>query len=130
MIGSLAGFRAWAAARGHAAVASASDADATAALVRASDHILYAYLPRFAAGYDAASPNVEPAAYEAAALELATPGFFARTYTPGERKVLVGVGDIRWQVVGDASGGATPVSTRVEAMLAPYMLLPVGVFVA
>lgn len=123
MIGTLAGFRAYAAERGNQAPTTASDADATAALVRGSDHVLIDYVARFAPGYDSASPNVEPAAYEAAALELATPGLFTRVYTPGERKVLTAVASLRWEVLPGQGGGATPVSTRVEALLAPYLVL-------
>jgi hypothetical protein len=119
VIGTLAAFRAYAAARGDHAPTVAGDAEATAALVRASDHILHDYVARFAPSYDAASPRVEEATYEAAMIEITSPRFFARTYTPGERKVLVAVDTIRWQVVG--GGGMTPVSTRIETMLAGYL---------
>jgi len=130
MIGNLADFRSYATQRGNAAPTDADDAEATAALVRASDHITFAYIARFASGFDVASPNVEAAAYEIAALELATPGFFSKTFTQGERKVLTEVKGIKWQVVGDtANASASPISTRVEDMLRPYLYQPVGVFV-
>lgn len=129
MIGTLAEFRTYAAARGNTKPTDAADADATAALVRASDHIRFAYVARFAAGYDETAPNVDAATYEAALLELAKPGFFSKTFTPGERKVLTEVKGIKWQVVGGSgNGSASPVSTRVEDMLRPYMYQPVGIF--
>lgn len=129
MIGTLDGFRAYATARGNAAPTDASDGDATAALVRASDHITYAYVARFMAGYDETAPNVELATYEAAALELATPGFFSKTFTPGERKVLTEVKGVKWQLVdGGDNPDAAPVSTRVESMLRPYINCAPGVF--
>ena len=129
MIGTLADFRTYATERGNAAPAGADDADAAAALVRASDHIRFAYVAKFAAGYDETSPNVEAATYEAALLELAKPEFFSKTFTHGERKVLTEVRGIKWQVVGGTgNGSASPVSTRVEDMLRPYLCQPVGVF--
>ena len=59
------------------------------------------------------------AAYEAAIAEVAEPGIWTKTFTPAEQKVLVGVGDIKWQVTGDASkgGAAIPRSTKIETML-------------
>lgn len=120
MIGTLAGFRAYASARGDDAPAMATDAQATAALVRASDYITQDYGPRLLPTVPSAT--LEAAAYEAARLEVGKPGFFAPTYTPGERKVLVGVGDIRWQVVG--GGGMVPVSPRIDALLAGHLYAP------
>ncbi|KGM50657.1 hypothetical protein [Pseudooceanicola atlanticus] len=109
---------AYAAARGDAV---ADDADSAAALVRAQDHYTYALLPRLSA----APPDAiaDAAVYELAKLELATPGFWSKTFTPDQQKTLTKVGDVQWTVRGDASGamGAMPVSTKVEAMLAPYM---------
>ena len=81
----------------------------------------------FLSGYDATSDYVEEATYEAASLELATPGFFTATYTAQERKVLTEVKGIKWTVVqgeadrAEAWANATPVSTRIESMLSPYM---------
>ena len=120
MAATIDGWIAYAAARGDTV---ANDAAAAAALVRAQDYVTYHYASRFAAGFDAESPNVAPATYEAAKLELATPGFFSRTFTPDQQRVLTAVGDIRWTVRGDASGpdAATPVSTKIEAMLRPYL---------
>lgn len=108
----------FAAARGDTV---ANDANSASALVRAQDHYTYALLPRlYSAPPDAVADAV---VYELAKLELATPGFWSKTFTPDQQKVLVQVDNIRWQARGEASGamGAMPVSTKVEAMLAPYM---------
>lgn len=123
MYGSLAEWRAYALARGNNAPTVANDTVAGAALTRASDHILYRYVANLLPGYDDTLAVVEPATYEAANLELATPGFFSKTFTPGEQKVLTEVRGIKWTVVGDASKSysASPTSTLVDAMFAPYI---------
>ena len=123
MYGSLEGWRAYATERGNSAPTDAADADATAALVRASDHIRYRYVANLLPGYDETLSVVEPATYEAANLELATPGFFVTTYTPANQKVLTEVKGIKWQVVGDAKSAfsAAPVSTLIEAMFDPFL---------
>ena len=123
MYGSLAGWRTYATERGLSAPSDASDTDATAALVRASDHIRYRYVANLLPGYDETLGVVEPATYEAANLELATPGFFTKTYTPADQKVLTEVKGIKWTVVGDAksSFSAAPVSTLIEAMFDPFI---------
>lgn len=129
MIGTVAGWISYAADRG---VTVADDADSLAALVRASDYITHHYVRRFLSGYDATSDYVEEAAYEAASLELATPGFFTKTFTEGHQKVLTGVEGIRWTPIkSDATTIRTgllyaPSSTLIEAMLAPYMPLDRG----
>lgn len=99
-----------------------------AALVRAADYVKFTYVRRFATGFDDTAPEVEAATYEAAVIELATPGFFSRTYTDAERKVLIEVEGIKWQVTGASSGARamTPVSTKIEAMLWPYMARAYG----
>lgn len=128
MIGTIAAWRTYAAARGDNAPTSAADADATAALVRASDYITHHYIRRFLEGFDETSAYVEEAAYEAAALELTEPGFFTSSFTPDQRKVLTEVKGIKWTV--DAKGirdsifgwaNATPTHTKIAAMLQPYM---------
>lgn len=100
----------------------ADDEDSAAALVRASRYIARLYLNRLTQA--APEEVVDQATYEAARLELVTPRFFSRTYTADQQKVLSRVGDIQWTVRGDASGAeaATPISTDIEAMFAPYML--------
>ena len=59
------------------------------------------------------------AAYEAAIAEVAVPFIWTKTFTPADQKVLVGVGDIKWQVTGDTSkgGASVPRSTKIETML-------------
>lgn len=123
MYGSLSGWRAYATARGNNSPTAAADAVAEAALVRASDHIQYRYVANLLPGYDETLAVVEPATYEAANLELATPGFFAKTYTPDQQKVLTQAGPIKWTVIGDGSKtyGAMPSSTLIEAMFEPYI---------
>lgn len=126
MYGTLAAFRAYAAQRGNAAPTAAPDAEATAALVRASDYIRTRYVIRFIAGFDSTLAEVEEATYIAAQRELATPGFWSKTYTPGEAKTLVQVDTIQWQPndrVGRGVYGAdlvVPVDGMIEALLARY----------
>lgn len=131
MIGTLSEFQDYATARGVTSPALQDATLATAALVRASDYITYSYVRRFAEGYDETSPLVEEATYEAAIIELATPNFFNKTYTPGLDKVLVQVDTIRWQVVGDVKQGLVqPISTRIEQMLSPYLKPFIGMLLA
>lgn len=131
MYGSVQGFRNWHQLRGNAAPADAVDADATAALMRASDYISSAYVANFARHYTDPLPGaVEPATYIAAGFELKKPGFFAATYVAGQEKVLTQVGEIQWTVVGQGSAAfSTPISTQVDALLAPYKAPHVGVMV-
>ena len=126
MYGSLEAWRAYAAERGDNAPTEAQDAVATAALVRASDYIQFRYVVNLAAGYDETLPIVEQATYVAALLELAMPGFFSKTYTEAEQKVLTEVKGIKWTVTGKTGGAfsAVPTSTLIEAMLGPYLAKP------
>lgn len=124
MIGTLEGWRAYAQTRGDQRPAQAPDDAATAALVRASDYVRFRYVARLLPGYDEASlPIIVEATYVAASLELATPGFFSKTYTPAEQKVLTEVRGIKWTVTGDASkpGSSAPVSSIIEDMFAPFV---------
>lgn len=123
MYGTLADWRSWATARGDNAPTAASDADATAALVRASDYIEFNYVAQLLPGYDSSLSVVEPATYVAAGLELATPGFFSQTYTPADRKVLTEVKGIKWTVVGKGASvfAYAPTSTLIDAMFEPYL---------
>lgn len=93
------------------------------ALTRASDYINYSYVQLFTSSFSADSPNVDPAIYEAAMLEVTTPGFFSKTYTEADRKVLVEVEGIKWEHIGSSDGvnSFEPKSSRIEAMLRPYM---------
>jgi hypothetical protein len=124
MTTSLAGFRAHATARGNSAPASASDADANAALQRAVDYIAYTYVVRFLDPSYATLPVVDDATYVAAGLELATPGLFSKTFTPAEAKVLTRLDTISWTPVEVKQGDPnmfSPRSSLIEAMLFPYM---------
>lgn len=124
MYGSVAEWITYAAARGDTVV---DNAGATAALVRASDYIQFFYVERFSSAYDATDADIaaviEKATYEAAKLELATPGFFTKSYTPAQAKVLTKVDTIEWTVSGAESGpdSVTPVSSKIDAMLARYL---------
>lgn len=127
MYGTLAGWRAYAAARGNAAPIEATDPVATAALQRASDYIYYHYAKKAVAVIPA--EDLEAAAYEAAALELSKPGFFTKTYSPAEAKVLTEVDGIKWTVIGDgiSGGGMMPTSSLIDAMLEDYIGRSVGI---
>lgn len=131
MYGTIDDWRSYATARGDNAPTAASDDDATAALTRASDMIRLRYVPNLLTGYgvdftpDGSDlPLTEEAAYIAASLELATPGFFSKTFTASEQKVLTEVKGIKWTVVGKADGiyAAMPVSTLIEALFEPYVI--------
>lgn len=130
MYGTLEGWRAWATARGDNAPTAASDADATAALTRASDMIQYRYVAWLLPGYDDTLPVVENATYVAASLELANPGLFSTTFTDADRKVLTGVDTIRWTVVKGEGGvfSSMATSTLIEAMFYPYIASGNGPF--
>lgn len=131
MYGTIAGWRAYALARGNSAPTSAIDADATAALVRASDYVRSRYIvnlfsPNTAetipSGYTLAL-GVE-GAYIAAAFELTTSGFFSKTFTPAQQKVLTKAGGVSWSVVGEGAKeiyGASPTSTLLDAYFRPYI---------
>lgn len=128
MYGNLIDFRAYAAERGNAAPTAATEPDATAALVRASDYIRTRYVIRFMDGYDDTLPEVEEATYIAAQRELTAPGFWAKTYTPGQTKTMVQFATIRWET--DERGGkgligadlVVPVDAMIEALLGRYLL--------
>lgn len=126
MTATVAGWIAYAAERG---TVIEDDATSASALVRAQDYITYHYVNRFAA-VSVDETILDNSVYEAANLELSTPGFFSRTYTPDQQKVLTEVKGIKWTVRGDASGSeaATPISTKIEAMLRPYLVTVAGAY--
>lgn len=80
----------------------ANDAASAAALQRASDYIRTRYVIPREPEYDADSPEVIEGSYMAAAYELATPGFFAAVFTPGERIKGAGAGPARVEFFEDA----------------------------
>ncbi len=126
LIGSIIDWRTYAAARGDDAPAGASDELATEALQRATDYIRHAYVSRFVSPYSESSDYVEEATYEAANKELATVGFWTKTFTEDQQKVLVGVDTIKWSPIKstslDSAGQiATPRSTLIDNMLNRYL---------
>ncbi len=123
MAATLAGWITYAALRG---LDVANEPASEQALVRATDYIRFHYVAQFLPGFDETSPNVDEAIYEAAVFELQNPGFWTATFTPAQQKVLTKVGEIAWTVTGstdssDAWANASPTSTKIAAMLAPYM---------
>ncbi len=130
MYGTIADWRQYALDRGDSAPTDATDADATAALVRASDYIQYTYVERFRTNCTTPDQTIEYATYEAANLELATPGFWSNTFSPDQAKVLTGVDSIKWTPIstgynntdtGRAADMMRPVSTKIDAMLSKCM---------
>lgn len=129
MYGTIADWRSYALERGDSAPTDASDADATAALVRASDYIRFTYVERFRSGCVTPDETIEHATYEAANLELATPGFWSTTFSMDQAKVLTGVDTIKWTPIKMDSRTDTerpadmmrPVSTKIDAMLSKCM---------
>ena len=117
MYGSVADWITYAGLRG---TVIANDAAAAASLQRASDYIRTRYVIRL--GLEATDANVIEATYVAAGYDIAAPGFWAKTFTAASAKVLVGVGDIKWEVVGGGTGSDTqlPTSPAIEALLVPY----------
>ncbi|GLT07996.1 hypothetical protein ACFQFQ_14630 [Sulfitobacter porphyrae] len=115
----IADWRTYATARGNSAPADATDTLATQALQRASDYIRTRYvLPLVLSG---TADNVIEATHIAAGYELTTPGFWSKTFTPAQQKVLTGVGNIRWSVSGNATmekgyNGQVPVSPAIDAL--------------
>lgn len=129
----LAGFRAYHVERGNSAPTDAVDAIATAALARAGDYITDEYVWRFEEQHKDPLPDaVDQAIYEAALLELSIAdddtveliegGFWGKTYTPSDAKVLTSVDTIKWEFTGKKGGAQYPVSTKIEGRLRPYIL--------
>lgn len=123
MAATLVGWISYAAARGDAI---ANDEQSAAALVRGADFIEFFYVQNFATS--PAPEVIDAAIYEAAKIELGTPGLFNRVYTPGEARVLTEVKGIKWTAVGDAKaeGALSPTSTKIEAMLGQYVSRKTG----
>lgn len=115
--GTVPDWRSYAEARGDSAPTVASDEAAGAALQRGSDYIRRFYVRHAICAMS--EDDLAEAAYIAAGRELSTPGFFSRSYTPGEAKVLTGAGKLSWTVVGDASadGAMRPVDADIEDLL-------------
>lgn len=124
----LEGWRAYSLLRGDETPTDADDDLANPALVRGGDIIQFRYLANLRPGItvDTIEAIVDAATYQAANLELATPGFFTKTFTASEQKTITQVDSIKWTVTGDASGtySAMPRSTLIDAMFEPYIFDP------
>lgn len=124
--GTIAGWRAYATERGNQAPTLVADPLATAALTRASDYIRTRYVLRMRAGTTGTEPEVVEATYIAASLDLAAPGFWSKTYTASQVKVLTRVDSISWTPVAQSGGmfadDMLPTSPAIEALLMPYSL--------
>ena len=125
----LAGFRAYHTARGNSAPTDAAEDVANAALVRATDYITDEYVYYFKDEHKDPLPSaVDDAIYQAAlseltvaddevTVELVEGGFWGKTYTPADAKVLVAVDTIKWVYTGDKSGKQFPMDTRIEGVV-------------
>lgn len=116
---SLTDWRAYAAARGNSAPGDATDTAAEQALQRASDYIRTRYvLPN---GLDDTADNVAEATNIAAGYELDTPGFWSKTFTPAQQKILTEAAGVKWTVSANAGNNTgynsqTPVSPAIDAL--------------
>jgi len=127
MTATVAGWIAYAADAGDVV---ADNADSAAALVRAGRYIHRTFLASREYA-DIPDDIAEQATYEAASLELATPGFWTKTFTPDQQKVLTEVKGIKWTSRESGLTGAsaaTPVSTAVDALMRPYRYIPFGAY--
>jgi hypothetical protein len=130
MYGTLTDFRAYALERGDNAPTAATDPDATAALVRASDYIRTRYVLRMGTTTAQQDLDIIEATYIAGRREIAKPGFWTASYTPSQVKTLVQVDSIRWQAADGAKTGLTgrdlmvPMDPAIDALLQPWGFLP------
>lgn len=119
MYGNTTDWRSYASARGDEGPSEASDGDASAALQRASDYIRTRYALRL--GLDGSEDNTIEATYIAASYELSKPGFWSKTFTPNQAKVLTKVDQISWTPVDHKgiTGADTvlPTSPAIDALM-------------
>lgn len=117
--GNITDWRAYASERGDSGPTDAADATASAALLRASDYIRTRYVIR--AGLLDTDPNVIEATYIAASIDLPSPGFWAKTFTAKDTKVLTKVEGISWTPIKAngyvGSDAILPTSPAIEALL-------------
>lgn len=121
----------WIAYAAEAGDTVADNADSQAALVRGQRYITRTYVNYFMKPHTADSDGVDEAIYEAASLELATPGFWSKTFTPDQQKVLTKANKIQWTVRDGGKRGAAaaaPVSTDIDALLRRYMRTYIGAY--
>lgn len=124
LIGNITDFRAYQTARLNSAPEDADDEDVTAALLRASDYIRTRYVIRYDLELDA--ENVIEAAYIAGKYEVDTPGFWSKTFTESQIKVLTKVDNIQWTLpdissssdgLGFTGDGQLPTDPAIHALL-------------
>jgi hypothetical protein len=97
------------------------DAASAQALQRASDYIRTRYVLRMG-NPDTTDPAIVEATYIAAGYEITTPGFWAKTFTGSQVKVLTKVDAIQWTPVDGGMKGADamlPTSPAIDALLVP-----------
>lgn len=127
MYGTVAGFIAYANARGNEAPAD-DIALSTAALQRASDYVRARYVAYLLPGYDDTLPQVTEAAYVIASEELADPNTFATFYTANTSKTLVQAGQIKWSKNEGMKTGtvedAMKTSPLVDLLMHPFVSRP------
>lgn len=113
--GNVTNWIAYAADRGTTVV---DDSLSAQALQRASDYIRTKYVLRMT-GVDDDNSAIVEATYIAAGYELTKVGFWSKTYTPSQQKVLIAAEGIKWQATGGESGpdSALPVSPAIDALL-------------
>ena len=78
-------------------------------------------MPYLIAGYSEDCPQIETGTYIAALYELNDAGFFLKTYTPAEKKVLTEVSGVKWTMVGNAGSvlSYSPVCNQIQALFDP-----------
>lgn len=99
--------------------AGATDLPDAQAIVRGQRYVAARWNGKWIAGMDPLPDAVKHAIIEAAAIEARTPGFFARTYTPDQAKVLTEAKGFKWTLLGN--GDMTPVSTTIDGLLSAYV---------
>ena len=72
---------------------------------------------------DSVPTRVVSASYEAALIELRTLGFFSKTFTESERKVLTKVQSLSWTYTGSSKGdrSSSPTVTVIDNILSPIL---------
>ena len=73
---------------------------------------------------DSVPARVVSASYEAALIELRTLGFFSKTFTESEKKVLTKAGPISWTYTGKTEGdrASSPTVTVIDNLLSPILV--------
>ena len=98
------------------------------AIIRGQRYIAANYNGHWRTSWTTPPEAVRQAVIEAALIEARTPGFFSRTFTPAEAKVLTEVKGIKWTLIGGSSDSMSPSSTIIDGLLYPHVLLRKGPF--